>query len=333
MQLSMLRLRFAHLSTVDFENLPLFPTASGGFVLKHRAVRTFWFAAKVFKEELWTSSGALRFGGHVLRITMAMYLGKLGVDIWRIQLLGRWGSSAVLRYVRESPLQNLHSLADLVMGLQRDSSCMTELHGQSSPLSATSAAHLPFNAVQAHELEQLDGYVRPQQVHGTKYLANTNSGVVHIPLVWSIGLAPESWRTRCGWCFGLPPSHFKGHSGDVALHLRCSRCWRTQEPSAVASEVEGDEEDLVLESERLEVLPVPACVENQAKQRRLNNNISFDPVGLAPDAHPPVSTPVVQMSDEERLAQEWWQKIEDGVPSVCCYVPPAAAAQAKLGNT
>ena len=90
-QVEMLRSRFSHLSRTDFDKLPLFPNASGCVVAKHRAVRTFWFVAKVFGEELWTTSGALRFGGHVLRITMAIYLGKSGVDIWRIQLLGRWG--------------------------------------------------------------------------------------------------------------------------------------------------------------------------------------------------------------------------------------------------
>ena len=33
-----------------------------------------------------------------------MHLAASGIDVWRIQLHGRWGSSAVLRYVRLSPL-------------------------------------------------------------------------------------------------------------------------------------------------------------------------------------------------------------------------------------
>ena len=83
----------------------------------------------------------------MLRISMAQYLGKLGVDIWRIQLLGRWGSSAVLRYVRDSPLQNLHSLADLVM--------MQNGNVSGQALGVASSVPSPFDAIQSIEVEQL----------------------------------------------------------------------------------------------------------------------------------------------------------------------------------
>ena len=33
-----------------------------------------------------------------------MWLAASGIDVWRIQLHGRWGSDTVLRYVRLAPL-------------------------------------------------------------------------------------------------------------------------------------------------------------------------------------------------------------------------------------
>ena len=64
-----------------------------------------------------TLSGALRFTGHSFRVTGAIFLASSGIDVWRIQLHGRWGSDTVLRYVRLAPLGN--SLA-LEASLGRD---------------------------------------------------------------------------------------------------------------------------------------------------------------------------------------------------------------------
>ena len=39
-----------------------------------------------------------------MRVTGAVHLASCGIDVWRLQLRGRWGSNAVLRYMRLSPL-------------------------------------------------------------------------------------------------------------------------------------------------------------------------------------------------------------------------------------
>ena len=45
-----------------------------------------------------------RGSGHSLRVTGAQGLARLGVELWVIQLLGRWGTDTVRTYVRESQL-------------------------------------------------------------------------------------------------------------------------------------------------------------------------------------------------------------------------------------
>eukprot|EP00959_Pyramimonas_sp_CCMP1952_P013145 277785-Pyramimonas_sp.AAC.1 len=42
--------------------------------------------------------------GHSPRVSGAVRMAMSGVEIWEIQLFGRWGSSAILSYIRESPL-------------------------------------------------------------------------------------------------------------------------------------------------------------------------------------------------------------------------------------
>lgn len=50
------------------------------------------------------STGAWLVSGHTFRITAARTLSLWGLDPVTIQLLGRWGSMAVLSYLAESPL-------------------------------------------------------------------------------------------------------------------------------------------------------------------------------------------------------------------------------------
>ena len=57
-------------------------------------------AAREQGMELTSENGLERISGHTLRATGAQGMATLGVDTYSIQLLGRWGSSAVLRYVR-----------------------------------------------------------------------------------------------------------------------------------------------------------------------------------------------------------------------------------------
>ena len=60
--------------------------------------------ARMLQLPLVAPTGAPIFTGHAMRVSGAVHLARAGIDSWRIQLHGRWGSAAVLRYVRLSPL-------------------------------------------------------------------------------------------------------------------------------------------------------------------------------------------------------------------------------------
>ena len=51
--------------------------------------------------------GRERISGHTLRVTGAQGLAMAGLELWAIQLLGRWGSQSVTRYVRDAHLETV----------------------------------------------------------------------------------------------------------------------------------------------------------------------------------------------------------------------------------
>ena len=83
-------------------NLPLFANEADGFVTKLKAVNTFEVAAEMLKLPTVGPTGVRLFTGHCLRVSGAVHLASSGVDIWRIQALGRWGSEAIRLYLRDS---------------------------------------------------------------------------------------------------------------------------------------------------------------------------------------------------------------------------------------
>ena len=90
--------KFSH----DF---PLFPDANGRPCTKAAMASTFEAAAGFLGLPLKSLDGSEVVSGHSLRVTGAQGLSRLGLDLWAIQLLGRWGSDAVRVYVRAVPLE------------------------------------------------------------------------------------------------------------------------------------------------------------------------------------------------------------------------------------
>ena len=67
--------------------------------------------------------------GHTLRVTGAQGLARLGLELWAIQLLGRWGSDAVQTYVRAVPLEFVARQAALAFGGRSLDQFMAERRG------------------------------------------------------------------------------------------------------------------------------------------------------------------------------------------------------------
>lgn len=84
------------ISDIDQPETPLFPTADGRFCTKDEVVSTLRKAAMLAGQEVQDMAGGWLISGHAFRITGARVLASLGLDAITIQLLGRWGSDAML---------------------------------------------------------------------------------------------------------------------------------------------------------------------------------------------------------------------------------------------
>ena len=104
-------------------SFPLFPSSAASVVSKAAAAATIVQTAVKLGLEIAEENGAEKFTGHSWRVSGAQHLARAGIDIWRIQLHGRWGSAAVLGYVR---LASLHPSLAVEATLHRDLSHVRE---------------------------------------------------------------------------------------------------------------------------------------------------------------------------------------------------------------
>ena len=85
------------------EDFPLFPTEDGKVCTKEALAATMVAAAVFLDVPTESADGTEYISGHTLRVTGAQGLARLGLDIWAIQLFGRWGVDSVKGYVRLVP--------------------------------------------------------------------------------------------------------------------------------------------------------------------------------------------------------------------------------------
>jgi len=102
----LLRTLFAdrHADGMPDMSLPLFPDVRGRAVSKRAMSDTIRHAAALLGMQMETPDGMGFVGGHSLRPTGAQGLTRLGLDSWSVELLGRWGSATVRRYIREAAI-------------------------------------------------------------------------------------------------------------------------------------------------------------------------------------------------------------------------------------
>ena len=159
----------------QMETIPLIPTDLGDFPAKQDILKIFSKAIELTETPL-TRPGPHgeplpRFGEHVCRVSGAQFLSRMGYSLEAIQLIGRWGSDAVKRYIQEAPL----------------ASTLTNPQNPSSTMNLDTIKDLVRG-----ELDRLST---------TWWILNQHSNTAHVPAV------PETaenhrWRTLCGWHYG-----------------------------------------------------------------------------------------------------------------------------------
>jgi hypothetical protein len=230
------------------QDLPVFPTREGKFVSKIAMVSTFTEIAK----SIGISTECA--GGHVCRISGARHLARINVDIWLIQLMARWQSPVVLRYIQDAPL---HMVTDLYKRNMAQSTLDKTLECLSSQVAALSGklASMKSDTLVAlretMECRQMQvalpplvdpdaaavsscRVLAPSRMMEAHFVRNDASGIVHRPLTFSHEVAREAWRTACGWAFA--GASFSTRESLTTHHRQiCGSCLPEEKAAAKAA--------------------------------------------------------------------------------------------------
>ena len=175
----------------------LFPSTAGVQPSKRGWAGTFQSVAARSGLQLTTEHGALRYTGHSARASGAQHLAAHGIELWRIQLFGRWSSAAFLRYVRAAPLAALKHLAaeTTAVAAVDDTFAEPARHRPQSP--ADLLVHTTPDMVAECAVPATPAPDRPEYV-----LNAASGGKCHLVQDHGARLPPRHWRTMCGWYFG-----------------------------------------------------------------------------------------------------------------------------------
>ena len=255
-------------------HLPLFPTDQGVAASKYMMIQAFRrvIAASGTPTTRPDPQGRdmQRFSGHVLRVSGAQLLASSGIAVQLIQLLGRWTSQAVMRYVQEAHMVQLPNLPLAVVGsheqLKHSSelrlSLATELAAPARRSEQISSEQPPLEEVTAdsetptaptfdlsHIQAQIDAIQLAIQKPQQAYVARHRGKVLHIGMLEELHTPPQAWKTRCGWSYGL--TNFIRLSEIHVGTRKCQKCFdlsgdqdsEDESDSSSVSSSSGSEDD------------------------------------------------------------------------------------------
>ena len=234
--------RFSEAGVVDVD-LPLFPDMDGNAVSKEAMSSTIVAGAKKLGAQIETADGSARVSGHSLRMTGAQGFARWGIDTWAIQLLGRWGSNAVLDYIQEVPLELSAAWARqggsnrLQVGAATPTSSTTSAGSSSLGLPLASRV-LPRLSVEALAgMEEIKTSNADEATSGVHAKVVMSPGKVwhRVPAAGAVG-PMSGWATLCGWKFSASEAVVQAKLPEPLLHkCLCKRCFPVERAAAKAA--------------------------------------------------------------------------------------------------
>ena len=213
----------------------LFPSKRGDESTKAGWSDTIQELAKKLGLAILTPSGARKFTGHSARATGAVFLAQTQVELWRIQLFGRWGSNVFQRYVREAPLTQLHHLS-------RETSVQTSLLAARAELAALIAkskqdrAELPNAPLKEQPVEHLMDCEAAAMIAApapappqVQFVVNRSTyGKVHKVVVSGPNCPHFRWHTACHWYFARNQADYELVNTKPEHKEECSKCFKSR---------------------------------------------------------------------------------------------------------
>jgi hypothetical protein len=183
----------------DLAGFPVFPDSNGQICDKAAVVATFRAVAELLG---FSAEEILDVKGHVCRVSGAQHLAMLGFDIVLIQLMARWASEIVLRYIAEAPLgaitdtyRKLAAGRSLASQLDAIVSEVSDLRTQLASMTVATTTELATERAVASSIA-----LYSDESTVSSAIVNKASGKIHIPYLGDCGIE-EPGRAKCGWRF------------------------------------------------------------------------------------------------------------------------------------
>jgi len=204
----------------SWEEVPLFPDRHGKHMAKNLVIQI------IRKVIALTRPGPVgdewdRFGEHVLRVPGAQMMARAGLELFVIQLIGRWASDAITRYVQEAHLWGRKNIANAVVkGLSTDEA--------DAPAAQMTSADV---------LKMIEKTVHDILAAKRKYIGNPETNAAHLPAISEDRVQPVYWHAACGWPYGR-----RNHIGLTKLAEPWHLCKTCQKAKAYYNQIDGEDE-------------------------------------------------------------------------------------------
>ena len=195
------------------QGMPLIPNAAGHTISQDQLIQIFRDTIQLTGTTMERPGPAgdprPRFSQHTCRVSgSGQFLTRLGYSLEAVQLIGRWGSDAIKRYIQEAPLQ-----------LQRV---------------ANPRAPAPSEMTSQHLRNLVQREV--QALQHQYWICNPMTKVCHVPAVPETCIDNARWVTLCGWNYGT--SLYRKQMTKPTEHY-CAKC----KYLANVKEIDLDSED------------------------------------------------------------------------------------------
>ena len=213
----------------DCESLPSFPDETGKAVDKAKVFTLIEHVVTLMGLPIMSDGGKTLYGGHSLRVSGAQWMAKSGVPLPLIQLMARWSSNAIARYVADTPLETISEvyrraaaakdLSEMVSDAKRSNeAAQRELVNMRAVFRDSFLEEVRASAA-VGESHRVAPSVSPP------YVLKCGGGKVHIVANRAVNVLPVfEWRSLCGWKFGLSNFAFTSHRGPA--EGLCAACFK-----------------------------------------------------------------------------------------------------------
>eukprot|EP00435_Cladocopium_sp_Y103_P054118 s871_g17.t1 len=176
-------------------------------------------------------TGLRLFTGHSARASGAIYMARTQIELWRIQLFGRWGSEVFKQYVRDAPLEQLHSLAQEVSLKASLTAARAELNAILTAAKEAKEASAPLSQqpvsafLDCETAAQIEPEVPAPVSDEPIFVRNRSTrGKVHLAARHGDTLPHYLWRTKCGWYFARRQADYS-LGKEEPQNQKCTKCF------------------------------------------------------------------------------------------------------------